>query len=151
MSSLLCSSETWTLLKADIVKLHAFHMTNQRRILSIIWYEFVTNMEVATFSQLPSINEPISRRHSLSLATSDVWIRLLLPTKPRLHLSRHDRAQNSMAAGGDNQVVRENAGWGRSPRAQGSLLVMLGVLGRIGQHGGRYDPSTVKRRKRELC
>jgi len=26
---------------------------------------------------------------------------------------------------------------------------MLGVLRRIGQHGGRYDPSTVKRRERE--
>jgi len=30
------------------------------------WYEFVTNVEVATISQLPSINEAISRRrHSL--------------------------------------------------------------------------------------
>jgi len=26
---------------------------------------------------------------------------------------------------------------------------LLGVLGRIGQHGGRYDPSTVKHRDRE--
>jgi len=66
LSSLLCASESWTLLKADIAKLEAFHMTNQRRILGILWYEFVTNVEVATFSQLPSINEAISwRRHSL--------------------------------------------------------------------------------------
>jgi len=28
----------------------------------ILWYEFVTNVEVATLSQLPSINEAISRR-----------------------------------------------------------------------------------------
>jgi len=53
-------------LKADIAKLEAFHMMNQRRILGILWYEFVTNEEVATLSQLPSINEAISwRRHSL--------------------------------------------------------------------------------------
>jgi len=31
LSSLLCASETWTLLKADIAKLKAFHRTNQRR------------------------------------------------------------------------------------------------------------------------
>jgi len=31
----------------------------------------------------------------------------------------------------------------------GSFLLMLGVLRRIGQHGGYYDPSTVKRRARE--
>jgi len=64
LSSLLDASETWTLLKADIAKLEAFHMTNQRRRLDILWYEFVTNVEVATLSQL--INEAISRRrHSL--------------------------------------------------------------------------------------
>jgi len=66
LSSLLYASETWTLLKADIMKLEAFHMTNQRRILGILWYEFVTYVEVATLSQLPSINEAKSRRiHSL--------------------------------------------------------------------------------------
>jgi len=41
-------------------------MMNQRRILGILWYEFITNKEVATLSQLPSINEAMSwRRHSL--------------------------------------------------------------------------------------
>jgi len=83
------------------------------------------------------------------LATSGVWIRLLLPTKPYISQSRRDRAQNSLVPGRDNQVVCENAGWRRSPRTQGSLLLKLGVLRRIGQHGGRYDPSTVKRRKTE--
>jgi len=121
------ASETWTLLKADIAKLETFHMTNQRRILGIFWYEFVTNEEVATLSQLPSIYEALSRRETLSLARSGVWIRLLLPTKPYISQSRHDRAQDSLTPGGDNQVVRKNAGWSRSPRAQGSLLLMLGV------------------------
>jgi len=41
-------------------------MTNQRRILRILWYEFVTNAEVATLSHLPSNNESVRRRrHSL--------------------------------------------------------------------------------------
>jgi len=65
-----------------------------------------------------------------------------------LHLSRHDMAQDRLAPGGDNHVVRENAGWSRSPRAHGSL--MLRVLRRIGQHRGRYDPSTVKRREESI-
>jgi len=85
---------------------------------------------------------------TFSLATSGVWIRLLLSTKPYISQSRQDMAQNSLAPEEDNQVVRENAGWSRSPRAQGSLLLMLGVLRRIGQHGGWYDPSTVKQRER---
>jgi len=147
-SSLLYASETWTVLKVDIAKLEVFHTTNQRRILGILWYEFATNEEVATLSQLPSTNEAISRR-KLSLATLGVWIRLLLPTKPHTSQSRHDRAHDSLAPGEDNQAVRENAGWSRSPRAQSSFLLMLGVLRRIGQHGRRYDPSTVKRRKTE--
>jgi len=79
---------TWTLLKADIAKLEAFQMTNQRHILGICWYEVITNVEFATLSQLLSINEG---RHSS--ATSCVWIRLLLPTKPYISQSRHDRAQ----------------------------------------------------------
>jgi len=67
----------------------------QRQILGILWYEFVTNVEVATLSQLPSINEARNRRRH-SLATAGVWIRLLLPTKPYISQSRHDRAQDSV-------------------------------------------------------
>jgi len=55
LTSLLNASETWTLLKADIAKMEAFHMTNQRRIRGILWYEFVMNEEIATLSQLLSI------------------------------------------------------------------------------------------------
>jgi len=105
LSSLLYASESWTLLKADTAKLETFHMTNQRRILDIIWYEFVTNVEVATLSQLPSINKAISRRKQSLFG----------------HVRRMDQAapvhQDRLAPGGDNQVVRENAGWSRSPRA----------------------------------
>jgi len=67
------------------------------------------------------------------------WIRLLLPTKPYISQSCHDKAQDSLAPGGDKQVVGENAVRSRSPRAQGSL----------GHHGGHYNPSTVEQRERE--
>jgi len=121
-------------LKADIAKL-----------------EFVTNVEVATLSQLPSINEAISRR----IHSPFGYVGRMDQAAPAhqflsyISQSRHDRAQGSLTPGRDNQVVRDNAGWSRSPRAQCSLLLMLGVLRRIGQHGGRYDRSTVKRRERE--
>jgi len=65
---------------------------------------------------------------ALSLATSGIWIRLLLPTKPYISQSRHYRAQDSLAPGRDNLVVHKNAGRSRSPRAQGSVLLMLGVF-----------------------
>jgi len=66
LSSLTYAFEIWTLLKAELAKLEAFHMTNKGEYYGILWYEFVTNEEVATLSQLPSINEAISqRRHSL--------------------------------------------------------------------------------------
>jgi len=54
-----------------------------------------------------------------------------------------------LAPGEDNQVIHENAGWSRSPQAQDCLLLMLGVLRRIGQLGGHYNPSAVKGRERE--
>jgi len=49
-------------------------------------------------------------------------------TKPYISQTRHDRTQDSLTPGGNSQVVRENAGWSRSPRAHSSFL-MLGVVG----------------------
>jgi len=95
LSSLLYAFETWTLLKAHIAKLEAFHMTNQRQILGIFWYEFFMNVEVDTLSQLPSINEATSqRRHSLfgHVRRMD---QAAPPTKPYISQSLHDRAQDS--------------------------------------------------------
>jgi len=71
LSSLLYAFETWTLLKADVAKLETFR--NQRRIPGIIWYEFVMNEQVATHSQLPSINEQVtcSTQHFLSGTATD--------------------------------------------------------------------------------
>ena len=50
ISVLLYGSETWTLLKADELRLEAFHMNCQRRIwiLGIRWFHFVTNASVTS-------------------------------------------------------------------------------------------------------
>jgi len=77
--------------------------------------------------------------------TLSLWPRQAYGSGYYISQPRHDRAQDSLAPGEDNQVVRKNAGWSRSPRAQSSLILTLGVLRPISQHGGRYDPSTVKR------
>jgi len=74
---------------------------------------------------------------------------LWLPSvKPYISQSCHDRAQDSLTPGGDNQVVRENVGWSRSPRAQGCPSDAC-LECWIGQHGRRYDPSTERGRERE--
>jgi len=99
-------------------------MTNQRRIFGIPWYKFVTNKKVATFSQLPSTNEAICQRID-TLFGHVKRMDQAAPAKQALSQSRHDRAQDSLVSGDDNQAVHENAGWNRSPRAQGSLLLML--------------------------
>jgi len=61
-------------------------MTNQRQILGILWYEFVMNVEVATLSQLPSINEAISRRR-LSFCGHVRRMDQAAPAHQALHLS----------------------------------------------------------------
>ena len=45
LSVLLYCSESWTLLKADVDRLQAFHMRSLRRILGIRWFNYVTNAE----------------------------------------------------------------------------------------------------------
>jgi len=84
------------------------------------------------------------------LATSGVWIRLLLPTKPYISQSRHDRAQDSLAPGGKTTRSSVKMLGEAGHHEHRALLLMLGVLRRIGQHGGRYDPSTVKRREKAI-
>jgi len=144
VSSLLYASETWTLLKADIAKLEAFHMTNQRLILGhlLVWVCY----ERRSRHPLTAAVHKSKSKETLSLWPHQAYGWGCSCTPSPTSLWRHDRTQDNLAPGGENQVVRENAGWSRSPRAQGSFL-MLGVLRRIGQHGGRYDPLTVKRRE----
>jgi len=55
MCVLLCGCETWTLNKRMWVKVQAFHMRCQHRILSIKWNDFISNVTVAATSDLDSI------------------------------------------------------------------------------------------------
>ena len=60
----LYGSEVWTLLKPDLCRLEAFHMRNQRRILSIKWSDFVRNAAVTSMTGLESITTIITRRRT---------------------------------------------------------------------------------------
>ena len=66
LSVLLYCAETWTLLKADVSRLQAFHMRSLRRILGIRWFDHITNLEVKDRTRLEDI-EPRVRRRRLAL------------------------------------------------------------------------------------
>ena len=55
--------ETWTLLKANERKLEAFHMSCQRQILGLRWYQFVSNASVINQTGQDSLCSRISSRH----------------------------------------------------------------------------------------
>jgi len=55
-------SESWTLLTHDLRELEAFHMSCQR---GIHWYDFTRNSKVTATTNLPSIQNIISRRRDL--------------------------------------------------------------------------------------
>jgi len=130
---------------SDIAKLEAFYKTNH-------WYEFVTNVEVATLSQQPSINEAISRRrHSLFGHIRHMDQAAL--AHQALHLS-----VTSLQGSGQFGTWRRQPGHPRkcwveqvttSTELSPSDAWSVANLRRISQHGGRYDPSTVKRRQRD--
>jgi hypothetical protein len=66
LSILLYCSETWTLLKADIDRLQAFHMRCLRRILGVRWQDHITNAEVKVRTRSEDI-DPRIRYRRLSL------------------------------------------------------------------------------------
>ena len=66
LSVLLYRSETWTLRKSDSDRLQSFHMTSQRRILGIRWFEHVTNASIQETTGLMNLSLIIAdRRHDL--------------------------------------------------------------------------------------
>jgi len=109
---------------------------------SILWYEFVMNVKVATLSQLPSTNEAISRRrHSL-------WPRQAYGSGcscPPSHTSLSHVTTGLRTIWHLEETTMKMLG-GAGHHEHRALFLMLGVLWPIGQHGGCYDPSTVKRR-----
>ena len=66
LSVLLYCAETWTLLKADVNRLQAFHTRSLRRIFGIRWFDHVTNVEVKDRIRIEDI-EPRIRRRRLAL------------------------------------------------------------------------------------
>ena len=66
LSVLLYCAETWTLLKADVNRLQAFHMRSLRRLLGIRWFDHTTNLEVKDRTSLEDI-EPIVRPRRFAL------------------------------------------------------------------------------------
>ena len=82
LSVLLYCSESWTLLKADVDRLQAFHMRSLRCILGIRWLDYVTNAEVRDHTGLEDI-EPRIRRRRLAL----FWH--VVRMQPRMMGSQH--------------------------------------------------------------
>jgi len=66
-SVLLCGAETWTMLKSDVQKIEALHMSCQRRILGIRWYAFISNAKVADRTREESIAGAQVKRRRLVL------------------------------------------------------------------------------------
>jgi len=62
LSVLLYCAETWTLLKADVNRLQAFHMHSLRRLLGIRWFDHITNLEVKDRTSLEDIEPRVRRR-----------------------------------------------------------------------------------------
>ena len=63
---LLYGSDTWTLTNQELPRLQAFHMRNQRLILSIKWHDRIRNVEVAKRTGFQHIGTTIQlRRHAL--------------------------------------------------------------------------------------
>jgi len=56
--------EAWTLLLEDLRRLEAFHMHCQRMILGICWHDFVRNTEVIATTDLPSVQDIITKRRN---------------------------------------------------------------------------------------
>jgi len=61
---LLHGSEAWILSQEDLWKLKAFHMHCQRMILGIRWYDFVRNAEVIATTNLPSVQDIMTKRRN---------------------------------------------------------------------------------------
>ena len=96
VSVLLYASDTWTMTKADLSRLQSFHMSNQRKILGVHWYDRVKNTEIQRRTNLPHIGSLIQRRryslfghvvrmqpdapaHSIMKLASDITIKRRLP------------------------------------------------------------------------
>ncbi|KAI5732115.1 hypothetical protein M8J77_021794 [Diaphorina citri] len=62
LSTLLYSSETWTVLSADLKKLNAFHLKSLRTICRVKWEEMIPNEEILKRTNMMSIENLVRQR-----------------------------------------------------------------------------------------
>ena len=63
LSTLLYGTETWTVYKRHVKKLHAFMMIHLRSIMKIRWQVKVTNIKVIKRAGLPSMEDLLIRKN----------------------------------------------------------------------------------------
>jgi len=102
-SVLLYGAETWTVLKSDEQKLEAFHMSCQRRILGIRWYNFITNAEVVACTHQENLATQVQKRR-LALFGHVRRLSDMTPAHAALRLSVD--ARSGRPIGGSSQWKR---------------------------------------------
>ena len=63
LSTLLYGTETWTVYRRHVKKLHAFMMIHLRSIMKIRWQDKVTNIKVLKRTELPSMEDLLTRKN----------------------------------------------------------------------------------------
>ena len=62
LSSLLYGAESWTIYREQVKNLHAYMMRQMRGIMSIKWYDEITNEEIPQRANLPPTADISLRR-----------------------------------------------------------------------------------------
>ena len=63
LSTLLYGTETWTVYRRHVKKLHGFMMRHLRSIMKIRWQDKVTNIKVLKRAGLPSMEDLLTRKN----------------------------------------------------------------------------------------
>jgi len=78
-------AKTWTMLKSDLQKIEAFHMSCHRCILGIRWYDFMSNADVVDRIPEESIAAQVQRRR-VALFGHVRWLSDAVPANVALRL-----------------------------------------------------------------
>ena len=118
--------ETWMRLQEDLRKLDASHMRCRRTILGISWYDFVRNTEVFAATNLPCIQDIITRRRNSHF---DHVVRRNDRTPAHRALLQAATAPTGSfpsPTGVGAQVTRATRGYSRLPTVHPSAFVLNG-------------------------
>jgi len=157
--SRISETDVFVYLRLDAGWVECRHLTVRRSKTRLPTLNWSATTPTPSTTTSPSSAWSSSTRHSNvvpgNLFTPDF---LIQPIKTFFHLqlrfvwhtAHNQRPFSFLSILEDHEAALEDAGWNKSPRTQGSLFLMLGVLRRIGRRGGRYDPLSIKReRERE--